>query len=114
MNRSLDAPFHCGQGNTAEAAVLATWYASHAVVRRLWAIEEIDAIRIIVKLEPTSDGGDTLPAWLANNWAWAQELRSRMHRTVHLEMIGASPIESVFDRDRTLITEISWREEFCS
>lgn len=113
MSLRLDAALDRGQGNTPEAAALTTWYASHAIVRRLWAIDEIDAIRIIVKLEPTSDGADTLPAWLAHSGAWAQELRSRMHRTVHLEMLGASIIESVFDRGRTLITEISWREELC-
>ena len=114
MNLSLDASLECGLGQTAEAAVLATWYASHSVVRRLWAIEGIDVIRIVVKLEPTLDDDDTQPTWLANSWTWAQELQLRMHRTVHLEMISAHlPIECAFDRDSALLTEISWRDEYC-
>jgi len=96
---------------SATAAVLAEWYASHSVVRRLWAIEAVDAIRIVVMLEPTVDGDDTQPAWLAHNWTWAHDLQLRTHRTVRLEMINdASHIDSLFDTDSALITEMSWRD----
>ena len=95
----------------AEAAVLAKWYASHPVVRRLWAVEEIELIRIVVTLEPTTDDDDTQPAWLANSWTWAQDLRLRMNRVVHLEMINhPSHIEAMLDRHSALITELSWRD----
>ena len=112
MNLRLDAPLDVVQAITAPAAVLAKWYASHSVVRRLWAIEEIEVIRIVVTLEPTHDGDDVQPAWLANSWTWAQELQLRMHRIVRLEMIDEpSHIESSFDRDDSaLITETSWRD----
>ena len=107
----LDAPLDGVQATTAAAAVLAKWYASHSVVRRLWAIEEIEVIRVVVTLEPTHDGDDVQPAWLANSRTWAQELQLRMHRTVRLEMINEpSHIESSFDRDSALITEMSWRD----
>ena len=96
---------------TAAAAVLVKWYASHSVVRHLWAIEEIKVTRIVVTLEPTLDGDDAQPAWLANSWTWAQELQLRLHRIVHLEMISEpSDIESSFDRESALITELSWRD----
>jgi hypothetical protein len=39
---------------------LSQWYASHAIVRRLWAMESGEAIRIVVTLEPTLDGDDAL------------------------------------------------------
>lgn len=93
-----------------DVAVLAEWYASHSVVRRLWAIEEPAVIRIIVTLEPTLDSDDTEPAWLANSWRWAHELEFRAHRSVRLEMINdPSHIASVCDLN-ALIAAISWRD----
>jgi hypothetical protein len=92
-------------------AALAEWYSSHSVVRRLWALETIDAIRIVVTLEPTPDGDDTQPAWLANSSSWAQEIRLRTQRMVSLEMINdPSQIESSCDAASAWIAEISWRD----
>ena len=111
MNLSPDASLDGLQASTAAAAELGRWYASHSVVRRLWAVEDLDVIRIVMTLEPTLDGDDTQPAWLANSWTWAQELEIRMHRTVRLEMISeSSQIESSLDGHGALITEISWRD----
>jgi hypothetical protein len=97
---------------TPAATALVKWYASHSVVRRLWAIESGEAIRVVVTLEPTLDGDDTQPAWLANSWTWAQELRLRLHRIVHLELINEPSVrvEASCDREGALITEISWRD----
>ena len=91
---------------------LSQWYASHAIVRRLWAMESGEAIRVVVTLEPTLDGDDTQPAWLANSWTWAQELRLRLQRIVHLELINepSERVEAYCDGDNALITEISWRD----
>jgi hypothetical protein len=96
----------------ATAAVLAKWYGSHSTIRRLWAIEEIEMIRVVVTLEPTPDGDDTQPAWLANSRTWAQELRLHLRRTVHLQLIHepSSHTESSCDLHSGLITEISWRD----
>ena len=88
MNTDLDALLDRGQAVPPAAAELVTWYASHSIVRHLWAIEATEAIRIVVTLEPTLDGDDTQPAWLANSWTWAQELRLRLQRNVHLELIN--------------------------
>ena len=83
---------------------LSKWYASHAIVRRLWAMESGEAIRVVVTLEPTLDGDDTQPAWLANSWTWAQELRLRLQRIVHLELINEPSVrvEATCDGDDAL------------
>jgi hypothetical protein len=98
--------------STPAAAALVKWYASHSIVRRLWAIESGEAIRVVVTLEPTLDGDDTQPAWLANSWSWAQDLRLRLQRMVHLELINEPSLrtEASCDGDGALITEISWRD----
>jgi hypothetical protein len=93
------------------AVVLRNWYASHPVVRRLWAIEAETMLRIVVTLEPTPDGDDTLPAWLANSRTWARELQLEMDRTVRLEMIGErSNMPSIIDAKDVLVAELSWRD----
>lgn len=109
MNLGIDASLDGPQATTAD--VLATWYASHSLVRRLWAIEDIEVIRILLALEPTVDGGDTQPAWLANSSSWAQELQLRTHKIVRLELFEEpSHIESIVDRGGVLITELAWRD----
>lgn len=93
------------------AAELVHWYTSHSLIRRLWAIEEVEALRVVVTLEPTPDGDDVEPAWLANSRMWAHELQRRMHRVVRLEMISdPAHIEAILDPERTLVTAISWRD----
>lgn len=100
----------CEQGMAPEAGLLASWYAAHSQVRRLWAIDEVEVIRIVMKIEPTIDGYDALPIWLANSDDWIEELGSVLRRSVYLEMLGAGlPTMS-----GALIAEISWREEYCS
>lgn len=97
-----------------ESAVawLGKWYASHSIVRRLWAIEAPEAIRIVLTLEPTLDGDDTQPAWFANSWTWAQELRLRLQRQVHLELLNepSARLAASCNSSSALITEISWRD----
>ena len=112
MNTGVDALLDRGQSAAAAAAVLGNWYASHSIVRRLWAIEAREAIRIVLTLEPTLDGDDTQPAWLANSWTWAQELRLRLQRQVHLQLINepSARVETSCDSASALITEISWRD----
>jgi hypothetical protein len=96
----------------AATAALAEWYASHSTIRRLWALEEIEMIRVVVTLEPTPDGDDTQPAWLAYSRLWAQELRLGLQRTVRLQLITEPPshIESSCEWHSALITELSWRD----
>lgn len=57
-------------------------------------------------------GDDIQPAWLANSWSWAQELRVRLQRQVHLELINepSARVEASCDIASASITEISWRD----
>lgn len=111
LDFSVDASHDNVQAINEAAAVLAEWYASHSVVRRLWAIEADEALRVILTLEPTTDGDDTQPTWLANSWVWTRELRLRIRRMVHLELIAdPSQFESSPERSGPLITEVCWRD----
>ena len=104
----------CEPGTAPEAALLASWYAAHSQVRRLWAIDEVEMIRIVMKIEPTIDGYDALPVWLANSDHWIDELAAVLKRNVHLEMLGVTSAASLIASNGGLIAEISWREEYCS
>ena len=97
-----------------EARALAAWYSSHSQVRRLWAIDERQSILIVLKIEPTLDGYDALPTWLANSTQWAEELATILHRAVRLEMLGA-PLRAaaLAAMDDVRIAEVAWREEYC-
>ena len=91
--------------------VLAKWYAAHSAVRRLWAISEPQGMRVIVTLEPTHDGDDIYPAWLANAREWARELQSRLGGPVQLEVMD-EPLREEFATgvDGVLVAEVLWRD----
>jgi hypothetical protein len=112
VNLVLDPSLN-GELRTAatEQAVLAQWYAGHPAVRRLWAIRESKGVRVIVTLEPTPDGDDIYPAWLANGHEWAQELQLRMDAAVELEVV-AEPFlaELPAGLDGVLIAQLFWRD----
>jgi hypothetical protein len=95
------------------AAALARWYADHASIRRAWAIEDVLALKILVTLEPTFDGDDTLPVWLANNRDWANDLRLRMQREVQLQLVVSDGFgESSVNAHAVAIAEVSWRDSW--
>lgn len=95
------------------ATALARWYADHAPIRRLWAIEDPLALKILLALEPTSDGDDTLPVWLANNRDWANDLRLRLQREVQLQLVVSSAFgEFYVNADAVTIAEVSWRDSW--
>lgn len=90
---------------------LAGWYAAHSAVRRLWAIQEAGRLRVIVTLEPTHDGDDFYPAWLANGDEWAHELQSRMAGPVALEVMDDPFVaQSAAGADGVLVAELFWRD----
>jgi len=92
-------------------AVLNKWYATHPAVRRLWAMEAANGIRVFVTLEPTPDGDDTLPVWFANGHAWASDLQSHTEREVQLELIVEAPIEGLdVAGDGVMIAALNWRD----
>lgn len=93
------------------ADALARWYADHSSIRRLWAIDEPAALRVLVTLEPTSDGDDTLPVWLANNRGWANDLRLLVRRDVQLQLLVPGAFgESDASPDPGAIAHLSWRD----
>lgn len=95
------------------AAVLAKWYAEHSPIRRLRAVEDSIALKVLVSLEPTSDGDDTLPVWLAKNREWANDLQQRLQREVQLQLVVLSPFtESYFNAAAITIAEIGWRDSW--
>lgn len=94
---------------------LAGWYAAHSSIRRLWAVEDRDALIVFVTLEPTSDGDDALPVWLARKHAWANDLRSLAHREVQLKLIASDVFdEPCVNTDAVVIAELSWRDSWAS
>lgn len=111
MNLVLDPLLNQLRAVTAALAALTKWYARHRTVRRLWAISEPQRMRVIVTLEPTHDGDDIYPAWLANGHEWAHELQLRMDVPVHLEVMDepflAQPIAGV---DGVLVAALFWRD----
>jgi hypothetical protein len=95
------------------ATALARWYADHSPIRRLWAVEDSVALKVLVALEPTSDGDDTLPVWLANNRDWANDLRLRLQREVQLQLIVSSAFgDSYVNAHAVTIAEVSWRDSW--
>lgn len=92
---------------------LARWYADHSSIRRLWAIEDPAALFVLVTLEPTCDGDDALPVWLANQRDWANDLRRVTQREVQLELIPAGAFgPSLVDPGAVTIAELSWRDSW--
>jgi hypothetical protein len=92
-------------------AVLGKWYDQHPAIRRLWALEHGGEIHIVVTLEPTSDGDDAMPAWLAHSRNWAGDLRSLTNREVQLRpLYSAAPEDVPVGGDDTIVAEFSWRD----
>ena len=111
MVGGLAVSFSDEQVPAAALIVLEQWYAGHSAVRRLWAIKESQGIRVIVTLEPTHDGDDIYPAWLAKGREWARELQSRMDGPVQLEVIEEPYLpEFVAGLDGVLLAELFWRD----
>jgi hypothetical protein len=93
-------------------ATLAKWYAAHSSIRRLRAMEDQNALVVFLALEPTLDGGDTLPIWLAHHGRWARDLRSLMNREVHVRLIASGSLDA--SPDAAVIAELDWRESWIS
>ena len=93
------------------STALARWYADHSSIRRLWAVDESDALVVFVALEPSSDGDDALSVWLANRHSWTHDLRRATERDVQLKLLVPGAFEdSDVDADAVTIAELSWRD----
>lgn len=92
------------------AAALERWYAAHSQIRRLWAVEGSLGLQVLVALEPTADGGDTLPIWLANRRHWVNDLRQLTQREVQLRLVVLDDFgEFYVNPDAVTIAQLSWR-----
>ena len=95
------------------SAALATWYSDHSPIRRLWATENSGALKVLVALEPTSDGDDPLPIWLANYLDWANDLQLCLKRGVQLQLALSDAFGgSYVDSNAVRIAEVSWRDSW--
>jgi hypothetical protein len=93
------------------SAALAQWYADNAAIRRLRAVEAAVGLVVLVTLEPTSDGDDTLPIWLANRREWSDHLTRLTRREVQLLPVTANEYEgSPVDSGAVTIAELGWRD----
>lgn len=93
-------------------SLLARWYTTQSSIRRLWAFDERDAgISVFVTLEPTFDGDDALPIWLARRQQWAHELRALTNCDVRLKLIASGVFERAHaDTAAATIAELNWRD----
>lgn len=115
MNAVVAGARTVGGEVTEIAAALAKWYADHSAIRRLWAIEHHLEIRVLVALEPTSDGDDTLPVWLAHKHHWESDLQLRLRRQLRLQLAVADTFAaSCVDAHAVTIAEINWRDSWIS
>jgi hypothetical protein len=96
---------------------LSAWYSRTARIRRLWAIERLDAseapgaLRVVVTLEPVGDSDETDAAWMASGRAWQQELRSQLAREVDLEWADQNESDDIeIDGDGVVIAVLCWRD----
>ena len=92
---------------------LTRWYAVHSSIRRLWVLEDSTALIVCVALEPTSDGDDPLPIWLANHDEWLNDLRRTTQREVELKLIISGALaEHYVNADAVEIAELRWRDSW--
>jgi hypothetical protein len=111
MKLSLDPLVIAPQNISAESLALAAWYDSQPLVRRLWGIKNAERLRVIVLVEPTHDGDDIYPVWLANSQAWTDELHLYTGNSVHLEQIDELPFDGIeFDAESVIVADLFWRD----
>ena len=112
LDHSLDMDHH----DAAASSTLKTWYDGTPAIRRLWAIQpdgasDASELRVLVMLEPSHDGNETSPAWMAHGPRWTRELRQQLDGAVKLERIdGPLPDEVEIDGDGVLLSAMSWRD----
>ncbi|AGU53455.1 hypothetical protein VAPA_2c08990 [Variovorax paradoxus B4] len=113
MRLSLASSLGATQPGCATSSALARWYAEQPAVRRLWAIRATDdpMLRVIVLLEPSPDGDEISPAWMAHGSRWARDLRERLAGAVQLERIdGPLPEEFEIDGEGAVLSALCWRD----
>src|SRR5262245_63509659 len=111
MKLSLDASLTAASSITSDSLALSAWYDAHPGVRRLWAIRDAQALRVIVTLEPTVDDSDTYPAWFANSRKWTREMQASTGRSVRLELLDEPSTDAIeIDVEGEVVVAMSWRD----
>jgi hypothetical protein len=88
-----------------------SWYAVHSNVRHLWAVRDSHGLRVLVTLEPTHDGNDSDPVWIANRHAWAHELQLCTDHSVRLERLDEPMLDSAaMDAESLIVATLSLRD----
>jgi hypothetical protein len=103
-----------GEPDTTEISTeLARWYGAHASIRRLWVVEDAHDLTVCISLEPTSDGGDTLPLWLAMSQEWRRDLQSICRREIQLQFVEPDVLPSShLTGESVIVAEVDWRESW--
>lgn len=111
MRLSLDPPVIAPRNVTAESLALEKWYDANPTIRRLWGIQDVKTLRVVVALEPTHDGDDVYPAWAANYPAWARDLRSLTRSVVQLELFSESSLDGIECHPESIVVaDVFWRD----
>jgi hypothetical protein len=119
MKLSLTRPPDTAASTSHITVELCKWYAKKPRIRQLWAIREDiphramqqDKVLVVLLLEPSGDGDDAGPTWLAHGRTWHQELRLHLACEVDLRRIdGPLPDEFDIDADGRLIARLCWRD----
>ena len=111
MKLSLDPSVTAPRPITEEFLALSAWYDAHPIVRRMWAIEEAHALRVIIMVEPTVDDSDTYPIWFANSRQWTHEMQAKTGRFVRLQLIDEPSADEIeVDAEGEIIVAVSWRD----
>ncbi len=110
MQQIAVLPAHTPPIDADLSAALSRWYAANASIRRLLAIQDTRAIQVFVMLEPSSDGDDALPVWLAYARTWERDLASLTEHEVRLELFEAvGPAAPMIVPD-SVIAHLHWRD----
>ncbi|MDM0074771.1 hypothetical protein QTH90_10285 [Variovorax sp. J2P1-59] len=116
MKITLDSSIDAHHPHAWASTTLKTWYDGNPAIRRLWAIRpdgatDVPELRVIVMLEPSPDGDETSPIWMAHGATWASELREQLAGAVQLERIdGPLPDEFEIEGDGVLLSALYWRD----
>lgn len=116
MKITLDPSLDASYPHSLATTTLKTWYDGNPSIKRLWAvradgIDDASELRVIVMLEPSPDGDETSPTWMAHAGTWARELRELLARAVQLERIdGPLPDEFEIDGEGVVMSALHWRD----
>ena len=113
MNLPTDQLRRADRDVTMICSALTKWYDAHASVRRLWAVDEGSRLTVYVSLEPSSDGDDALPVWLAMKHEWSIDLASMLPGEIELRFTAADVLTpSVLSANAGFVADVNWRESW--